>query len=68
MVLQLSDFWSHKCNMKVQNETECKCTGYHDARECSVHIEDIKCTNWQGPQPSYSKDCPRFKFAKEDII
>ena len=54
--------------MKVQNETECKCTGYHDARECSVHIEDIKCTNWQGLQPSYSKDCPRFKFAKEVII
>ena len=46
-----------------------KCAGEHDTSECTTRAEDMKCANCLGPHPTYSKDCPYYKIAKQvDVL
>ena len=62
--------WGHiSKTCRVKSKKCAKCAGNHDTSECNSRVEDMKCANCQGPHPSYSRDCPSCKLAKQvDVL
>ena len=58
--------WGHMSKSCRATRPVCaKCAGEHDTSKCTLRAGNMKCANCNGPHPTYSKDCPHYKLAKQ---